>query len=31
MRFLDAVGDRDLLSDNPEFDAHWLGMLVDAP
>jgi DNA polymerase III epsilon subunit-like protein len=29
-RFLEAVGDRDLLSDEPDFDTHWLGMLVDA-
>jgi hypothetical protein len=29
-RFLDAVGDRDLFSDEPDFDRHWLTMLVDA-
>jgi hypothetical protein len=29
-RFLEAVGDRDLFSDEPDFDQHWLGMLVDA-
>jgi DNA polymerase III epsilon subunit-like protein len=29
-RFLNAVGDRDLGSDNPDFDRHWLGMLADA-
>jgi hypothetical protein len=29
-RFLDAVGDRDLVSDEPTFDNHWLSMLVDA-
>jgi hypothetical protein len=29
-RFLEAVGDRDLLSDELDFDTHWLGMLVDA-
>jgi hypothetical protein len=29
-RFLDANGDRDLLSDEPNFDAYWLGMLADA-
>jgi hypothetical protein len=28
--FIDAVGDRDVLSDEPDFDAHWLGMLADA-
>jgi hypothetical protein len=25
-RFLEAVGDRDLFSDEPDFDAHWLAM-----
>jgi hypothetical protein len=29
-QFLGAVGDRDLFSDDPEFDSHWLSMLVDA-
>jgi len=29
-RFLDAVGKRDLFSDEPGFDSHWLEMLVDA-
>lgn len=29
-RFLDAIGDRDLFSDEPDFDAHWLGMLAEA-
>jgi hypothetical protein len=29
-RFLEAVGDRDLYSDQPDFDAHWLAMLMDA-
>src|SRR6266436_1387612 len=29
-RFLDAVGGRALFSDDPEFDSHWLSMLVDA-
>jgi hypothetical protein len=29
-RFLDAVGDRDLFSDEPGYDAHWLSMLMDA-
>ena len=29
-RFLDAVGDRDLFSDAPDFDTHWLGMLAEA-
>ena len=29
-RFLDAVGDRDLYSDEVDFDRNWLGMLVDA-
>jgi hypothetical protein len=29
-RFLDAVGDRDLFSDEPDFDTHWLMMLMDA-
>jgi hypothetical protein len=29
-QLLDAVGDRDLFSDEPEFDDHWLGMAVDA-
>ena len=28
-RFLAAVGDRDLFSDEVEFDQHWLGMLAD--
>ena len=29
-RFLTAVADRDLFSDAPDFDAHWLSMLADA-
>jgi hypothetical protein len=29
-RFLDAVGDRDVYTDEPDFDAHWLSMLADA-
>lgn len=29
-RFLGAVGDRDVYSDNPDFDQHWLGALADA-
>jgi hypothetical protein len=29
-RFLAAVGDRDLYSDEIDFDTHWLGMLFDA-
>ena len=29
-RFLDAIGDRDLLSDEADFDTHWLGMLAEA-
>jgi hypothetical protein len=29
-RFLAAVGDRDLYSDEVDFDTHWLGMLMDA-
>ncbi len=29
-RLIEAVGDRDLFSDGGKFDAHWLGMLVDA-
>jgi hypothetical protein len=29
-RFLAAVVDRDLLSDEVDFDRHWFGMLVDA-
>jgi hypothetical protein len=29
-RFLEAVGDRDLLSDELDFDTHWLEMLMDA-
>src|SRR5258707_15726469 len=29
-RFLDAVGGRDLFSDEPGFDSYWLRMLVDA-
>jgi hypothetical protein len=29
-RLLDATGYRDLLSDEPDFDAHWLRMLADA-
>jgi DNA polymerase III epsilon subunit-like protein len=29
-RFLDAVGDRDLYSDEVDFDRHWLTMLFDA-
>jgi hypothetical protein len=28
-RFLHAIGDRDLFSDEPDFDAHWLGMLAE--
>ena len=27
---LGDVGDRDLFSDNPDFDAYWLAMLADA-
>jgi DNA polymerase III epsilon subunit-like protein len=29
-RFLDGIGDRNLLSDDPDFDMHWLSMLADA-
>ena len=29
-RFLDVVGDRNLYSDEIDFDSHWLGMLLDA-
>jgi hypothetical protein len=29
-RFLEAVGDRELFSDAPDFDAHWFGMLAEA-
>ncbi len=29
-RFREAVGDRDLYSDSPEFDDHWLSMLANA-
>jgi DNA polymerase III epsilon subunit-like protein len=29
-RFLAAVGDRDLYSDEVDFDRHWLAMLADA-
>src|SRR5260370_6785552 len=29
-RFLEAVGERDLFGDDPEFDSHWLSMLADA-
>lgn len=29
-RFFAAVGHRDLFSDAPDFDSHWLGMLSDA-
>jgi hypothetical protein len=29
-RFLAAVEDRDLYSDEVDFDSHWLGMLLDA-
>jgi hypothetical protein len=29
-RFLEAVGDRDLFSDEPDYDAHWLNMLAEA-
>lgn len=29
-RFLEGVGDRTLYSDEPDFDQHWLSMLVDA-
>jgi hypothetical protein len=28
-RFLEAVGDRDLYSDEVDFDRHWLTMLSD--
>lgn len=28
-RFLAAVGDWEVYSDEPDFDAHWLGMLAD--
>jgi DNA polymerase III epsilon subunit-like protein len=30
MRFFEAVGDRDLVSDEPDFDAHWLARLAEA-
>jgi hypothetical protein len=29
-RFLNAVGDREVYTDEPDFDAHWLGMMEDA-
>jgi hypothetical protein len=29
-RFLEAVGDRDLFSDEPDYDAHWLHMVAEA-
>ena len=29
-RCLEAVGERELFSDDPEFDSHWLSMLADA-
>ncbi len=29
-RFLRFVGDRELFSDHPDFDAYWLAMLADA-
>jgi hypothetical protein len=29
-RFLGIIGERDLFSDEPEFEAHWLSMLADA-
>ena len=29
-RVLDAVGDRDLFSDERDFDSHWFSMLADA-
>lgn len=29
-RFLQAVGERELFSDQPHFDAHWLSMLARA-
>jgi hypothetical protein len=29
-RFLAAVGERQLFSDEPDFDAHWLAMLAKA-
>lgn len=29
-RFFQSVGDRELVSDEPDFDAHWLGMLATA-
>jgi hypothetical protein len=29
-RFLEAVGDRDLYSDEPDYDNHWLNLLADA-
>jgi hypothetical protein len=29
-RFLEAVGERDLFSDEPQFDSHWLNMLAEA-
>jgi hypothetical protein len=28
--FLEAVGDRELFSDAPDFDSYWLGMLIEA-
>jgi hypothetical protein len=27
-RFMEAVGDRELFSDEPDFDAHWLDMIA---
>jgi DNA polymerase III epsilon subunit-like protein len=29
-RFMEAVGDRELVSDEPDFDNHWLGMVAKA-
>ena len=29
-RFLEAVADRELYSDEPDYDTHWLSMLADA-
>lgn len=29
-RFLDAAGDRELLSDEPAFDSYWLDQLAKA-
>jgi len=29
-RFLEAVGDRPVHSDEVDYDAHWLGMLAAA-